>query len=238
MSGNHTQLGQTSYDCLVEIVKRFTEIQLVRIGRVKCPRLVKADGENLDDEERQTVKQGLELRKKFGFPFWDAVLVSSFGHPPARNLLQAAAYHQSVSNVLSLPRNDFLNGSIRALCESNFEDEIIVALSEVETTSGDTLHIPMVDFHIPISEENLNIAIEVANKLCEAPFICETDKSYHLISRSLVSNEDLVTFLAKSLFFCPIIDRAYVSHQIIERRCALRIGKSFSGGPCPIVVFA
>jgi hypothetical protein len=43
----------------------------------------------------------------------------------------------------------------------------------------------------------------------------------------------LLTMLAKALLFAPIIDRAWVAHQMIERACGLRIspGKTYSQGP-------
>jgi hypothetical protein len=43
-------------------------------------------------------------------------------------------------------------------------------------------------------------------------------------------------FLGRALLFAPIVDRAYLAHQLLERRCALRISAVGDEKPVPRVV--
>jgi hypothetical protein len=52
----------------------------------------------------------------------------------------------------------------------------------------------------------------------------------------LLPDESLVRFLGKVLLFAPIVDRAWVAHQLIEGACALRISsRAGYGGPPRLV---
>ena len=59
-------------------------------------------------------------------------------------------------------------------------------------------------------------------------------ESYHFISSAIMSWNELYIVLCKALRFCPIIDRAWISHQLEEQSCSLRINKK--NGIMPIVV--
>ena len=84
----------------------------------------------------------------------------------------------------------------------------------------------MIDFHINPSEDNLKTVDKVLSKLeLKNGFLINSGKSYHFISKNLVTQDQLNTLLAKMIFFTPIIDRNWVAHQIIEKMCALRVTK-------------
>jgi hypothetical protein len=109
--------------------------------------------------------------------------------------------------------------------------------SEVICDSGATEHIPLLDFHCPISSSNRNLVAEVAKRLLPGgAIILESGDSYHVYGRKTVSSAALTCLLAKSLLFSPIVDRAYIAHQLIEGRCALRISAGGQKRLVPTVV--
>ena len=84
----------------------------------------------------------------------------------------------------------------------------------------------MLDFHIPVSECNLRIVKDVLFELnVVSGYLLNSGESYHFIGDYSINEESLLDFLANALFFAPIIDRAWIGHQILERSCSLRIDK-------------
>lgn len=85
---------------------------------------------------------------------------------------------------------------------------------------------PMLDFHIPISDINLNIVENICNLLeLKSGYILNSGESYHFISSTIVTWEDLYLTLSKALRFCPILDRTWISHQLEEKSCSLRVDR-------------
>jgi hypothetical protein len=67
-------------------------------------------------------------------------------------------------------------------------------------------------------------------------FLVETDKSYHFYGTKLLEEKELVEFLGRALLFAPIVDRAWISHQLIELCCALRISsRQPDGKPLAVI---
>ena len=84
----------------------------------------------------------------------------------------------------------------------------------------------MLDFHIPISDINLNIVENICNLLeLKSGYILNSGESYHFISSTIVTWEDLYLTLSKALRFCPILDRTWISHQLEEKSCSLRVDR-------------
>lgn len=51
----------------------------------------------------------------------------------------------------------------------------------------------------------------------------ETDRSYHFYGAELQTVSEQTAFLARALFYSPIVDRAWIAHQLIDKRSNLRI---------------
>jgi hypothetical protein len=47
---------------------------------------------------------------------------------------------------------------------------------------------------------------------------------------------ELIDFLARALMYSPIIDRAYIAHQLLEKRCSLRISGKENKSSLPKVI--
>ncbi len=69
-------------------------------------------------------------------------------------------------------------------------------------------------------------------------FLLQSGESYHFYGKGLLDDRALVRFLGQALLLAPVIDRAWIAHQLIEGASALRISKKPSGSGEPVVVRA
>ena len=140
-------------------------------------------------------------------------------------LLDAALYHQSQSGSETvLTRREVLAGAVGRLIKDLDPNHSLAINSAIRFTDGSTRHLPLLDFHCPVSDHGRSLAVAVASRLLGTGFLLLAGhNSYHLWGLNPVPVDSLINFLARALFFAPIVDRAYVAHQLLERRCALRV---------------
>ena len=82
----------------------------------------------------------------------------------------------------------------------------------------------MIDFHCPAQADNDELVSSTIAALAIGPgYLVESGESYHFYGLGLLSDSDLPAFLGKILLLCPIVDRAWVAHQLMEGVCALRV---------------
>lgn len=165
-----------------------------------------------------------DLRHRTHLPFWDAVNVSSFGRAEvAVELLREALFHnRHESPRRRVPVPGLTASSLAGLCRAS-GDGVTVLSSEIEMDDGSRRHLPMLDFHSPASEANLSLVSAAARALHSSGFILKSGKSYHFYGASLLNCEQNTDHLARALLLAPIVDRAWVAHQLLERACGLRI---------------
>jgi hypothetical protein len=110
---------------------------------------------------------------------------------------------------------------------------MLAASSRVECAGKEDMHIPMLDFHCDVSAANDRRVRFITIALGLHGYIVHSGRSYHVYGSKLIATEELVTLLSSALLFSPIIDRAWIAHQIIERACGLRIspGKTYPHPP-------
>lgn len=135
------------------------------------------------------------------------------------NIIQHANHHNSLINDIWIESDLFDNAKLN-------NSPNIGINSLVRTISGELCHIPMMDFHLPVNERNT----QIVNKICVLTgctkvAIINSGNSYHFIGCDLMSEDELVDFLAKGLLYGPITETIWIAHQIIERSCTLRIGE-------------
>jgi hypothetical protein len=192
----------------------------------------------LNQAEVQIVEDALKLREEFAMPFWDATMLSCFSTGKLLpNLLQAAVYHQSPARLRSIPREQIQLGLLEKLRTEVSINCGLAVCSEVQCRGGVRAHIPLLDFHCPKRAENLILVVQVAEMLLPGGFaVLESGKSFHVYGLKLHSQRDFDGVLIKALLFSPIIDRAYIAHQLLEHRAGLRITRGVSDKPDPIIV--
>lgn len=193
-------------------------------------------------EEQEAIKEALRLRSDLGLPFWDAVMLTAPRFPRAMSrLFTAASTHVSLrGSDKALSREEVIAGRLTTLLgEEDAAGSELSIVSEVTLLTGEARHLALMDFHARPSAENRTVALEVCRRIFDGPAVLlESGGSYHAYGLSLLPTDGLNAFLGRALLFAPIIDRAYIAHQLIEQRCALRIssGRSAKTATSPIVV--
>ena len=179
--------------------------------------------QDFDENEKKQIKTALDIREKLGFSFWESLMSTFLNNEHSNyNLLKYALHHNKNLNISEISANDFnkLEFFIKANKTNN-----LAFISKVNMSDG-YKHLPLIDFHITPSEINQKIVEVVLNKLAlNSGYLINSGKSYHFISKKLVSQNELEILLAKMIFFSPIIDRNWIAHQLIEKKCALRVTK-------------
>jgi hypothetical protein len=172
------------------------------------------------EKESAHFKQAIEIRDKLHLPFWDSIMVSTFDNINySDKIIERALYHNHITQLLYIN-----SGDLYKLNNDTFMRKAVN--SAVKMVNGDIMHLPMLDFHIPVSQINYGIVKKVCRALnLNEGFILNSGESYHYISSMPTSWDNLYLILVKALQFCPIIDRAWISHQLIEKSCSLRIDK-------------
>jgi hypothetical protein len=196
--------------------------------------------ERIEPSEAETkiIQEALKLRQSIHLPFWDCVMLAiSKSADPMDTLLDTASTHASLRETdIQLNRDSIAGGSIGSHIKENskkLRETCIV--SEVIMSDGSLRHIPMMDFHSAPTKEGRIAATAVCKQIFpNGALLLESGESFHAYGLELMTTSDFFKFLGHSLLYTPIIDRAYIAHQLIEKRCALRV--SGASKPIPITL--
>ena len=231
-------MPQTAPELIVDILRRQPSISAIHIfyPTLSAP-IQQMPG--LTADELDIISQSLELRSQTDFPFWDClfqVAAQSVAHMP--NLLRTAKRHNAQSATLDrVARSDVLSAALDLKIQKLEAGEVLAISSKVEC-AGNLLHLPMLDFHCKRTLANDARVKQILSLLDLKGYILSSGQSYHFYGIELVDTDTLITMLARALLFVPMIDRAWIAHQLIERACGLRIssGKSYIMPPTVVDV--
>jgi hypothetical protein len=188
-------------------------------------------------DEEALIVEALELRSRTRFPFWECLLqLISVREVSAPSLVALAARHNAQKPTLEpLFRDEITPEAISAKMRSLPSGTVLALSSKVQCSDSTFKHVPMLDFHCQASKGNDGLVASVAKALGTAGYMAHSGQSYHFYGTELLSIDELVDFLSRALLYSPIVDRAWIAHQLIERACGLRIspGKNYSA--CPTV---
>ena len=235
--GRNERAGIDVAAVLEELMAVHPKIQSLVVYEQETPPLI--DGRaTLSSEEQEVVRRGLRLGGEIGLPFWDSVLLSCFSQAvPVRGLLAAASYHNPTRRTTTeLKRAAVNEKEIRRVARSASTNKIMMVSSLVACSGHMRRHIPMLDFRCPESKENLGLVKAVVSGMGMGGFLLRSGHSYHFYGDFLLEKSRLVHFLARALQYSPIVDRAWIAHQLLEGACALRISPKEHGGDMPSVV--
>lgn len=216
-------------DVIVEVVSKHPKISRLCV-LTTSPAPLLQERTNLSLEEERVIELARGMKKEHGLPFWDAVLLSCLQSKVLPvHILQAASFHNKSAQAVSwFCRDDLRPEQLRELSQRS-RGQMIIISSLVELYDGSRAHIPMLDFHIPVSVKNLDLVDIVVRELSSGDgFVLESGRSYHFYGEWLLEEHELAKFLGRALQYAPIVDRAWVAHQLIESACRLRISGSDS----------
>lgn len=236
-SFNNHLVGVTAPLAYSAIIAQMLAIEAVSFASYSIPPLIQ-DRASLEPTETQLVDKAAELRKDEWFSYLEVLLnMIAREECDVTGILNAIEFHQPhPSDRVWLSRRAILEGKLVALCNNAVERSPIAVFSRIRTKSGEDRHIPLLDFHVEKRAWSLSLVVSIGRKLTRPPFlIMETSRSYHLVGTNLLPESELMKFLAKSLLYSPIVDHAYVAHQIIEGESALRITTKNDENDIPVV---
>lgn len=208
-------MTMTTIDVLDELGKN-NGIALFKY--VKFPSLVMMqDSVKCSSEFQDIINHALEIRKTLNLPFWESMNICiSDNHMLEDDILPLVDHHNYLGN------SEWVSSSrIKEIINS---DDNIGIMSTVKLVDGTECHIPMLDFHIPVSDR----AVMTVEKVCrclgfEHGAIIDSGASYHFIGYNLLTNIQLHQKLHHALLYGPITDARWIAHQLIEGTCTLRI---------------
>ena len=184
--------------------------------------LVQDSDINWSEKEQYMLDKALKL-KKMGIPFWDGIMLSTFNNPNfSEGVLKKALRHNSHPQLIHVSKEQLFSW----IEEQTPDIDRYAFCSKVLLDNGEERHLTLIDFHIPVSETNVKVVECVCRKLgLLKGWILNSGESYHFIGREPILSSDLEMLVYKALMFTPIIDKAWISHQLREHSCWLRIGR-------------
>lgn len=171
--------------------------------------------------DKEFISVALNIRDRLRLPFWDSLMLSLFDKENvSADLLSSALSHNPNSEKIKTRDIE----DIRKFLSTNPQENLSLN-SEIHFKNKTVKHFFLLDFHIFPSTNNLRIVSDILRVLDLQGYILDSGDSYHFVSDSFFELDSLINLLAKTLLFSPIVDRAWVAHQILERSCSLRVGK-------------
>ena len=232
-------IGSNAPSVFIKLVSMHAEIGRVFFG---APKISPSLRERVGDPspEWNYAKQALNTYRTLPLPDQVKCLLSASesGSEIPERLLQAMPFHQGIAETrFAVKVEDLTPERIAALIERAPRDSLFSICSQVQLRGGSIRHIPMMDFLCPKSPEALDVVRRVAARFgVGGGLILESRRSYHFYGLELLTERGLTRFLASALLFAPVVDQAWIAHQLIDRCCALRIGPGKSGGAPPTLL--
>lgn len=234
----HTNSLGDAFTVLLALSSSELQISEFEFATLKFAPMVEQRSD-LGSIDRTVIATALELRETLRLPFWDGImLAASQAEQVPKGALSAANFHQSLSGETRwIKCEDLSYEFLTRLSESaHNKGKLLAVTSLVRTKAGVMKHLPMLDFHTGYSAHATRLVMEVLRLLNSTGVLLRSGKSYHFYGDRLLDGEENRRFLGQALLFEPIIDRAWIAHQLIEGRCALRISPRKEYGGVPTVV--
>ena len=219
--GGSIMLGADTCAVVAHIVATHPEIGHVYFGAPRVnPQLLDRVANKPSD--RQFVEVALKRNRDLDLSTWFLALSAS--NIP-QGVLDAAAFHQGISSSqFSVPADGLTADTVDELARRQPQDRIFSLCSLVQLRAGSKKHLPMIDFQCRKTATSLDLVRDVTIRVGGgAGFIVETARSYHFFGLEVFSEYELAQFLGRALLYAPIVDQAWITHQLIDMCCALRI---------------
>lgn len=230
-------VGAAASEVVRNLVLNNPKLTAVHVLRYHQPPLLQ-ERAALDPGSSRLLQEALKLRRLSGIPFWDAVLLKCCERPEhARTFLEQAQLHQAQGRLRRLNRDDVEAGRVESILRERHVADVVALSSAVHVGGKGRAHIPLLDFHCASNSRNDVLVGHVCRRLLGAAVVLESGESYHAYGLCVVESQALRSILARAILFAPLIDRAYVAHQLLEGACALRLGTSVTKRQTPRVKF-
>lgn len=173
-----------------------------------------------------------------GDSFTEAFLTAADRNNDLSSALAVVDYHQRFDDApfsATVRRDDFTPTRITDLVHETPAGQMLVLTSRVETLEGPR-HVPLLDFKISSSSGRNEEAVRSIAGRLGGGLLVDSGSSYHLYGLTLLDDQRLVDWLLHAQLFSRCVDTRWVTHQLIERRAALRLSPGGSRNAHPRLI--
>ncbi len=213
---------KTTIDIIAEIISFNKNISTIRVVSHAAQKDTKTDLKPVWTEKEEAVyNNALQMKADYSIPFWNGIMLSNVDNPKwSEKCLKASFRHNQVKFIADIPVE-----RIECLRTISVEGDRKSINSHITVKDGMVYHIPMLDFHIPVSAINTDIVKTICRIIGQQGYILNSGHSYHFIGKNPFTYNDMIRFLGQALLFTPIVDEIWIAHQLQDGSCSLRFGK-------------
>lgn len=185
-------------------------------------------GSSVSDEAKVITASAREEHLSRGFGFWEFALEQSVetDWQTRRGLLKGALKHSpnSSSSRFTLSVNELGDRLATGAWEGMPARTMVNLCSRVLDKDGLVAHLVMLDFGVSSEVDSApDVACEVVAELGLRGAVFSSGRSFHFISNELMTEKEFISTLASAQLLSPLIDSRWISHQLIDLECKLRI---------------
>jgi hypothetical protein len=170
-----------------------------------------------------------------GFGFWEFVLEASLATDgeTRRAMLANALRHNSDHTIRMVVPTDEFASYLEAGAFNDLPARSLVSLTSLVAVAGQPglLQLPMLDLGVRVGPEGEDAARDAIGALDTPGLLFDSGRSFHFFGAVPLTHRGLIEFLARSQLLSPVIDSRWVSHQLIDGRCGLRISTDTEKSP-------
>ena len=189
-----------------------------------------------NESDKELVAAADRICLESGVPFWEALAAIAMRKGEfEERFIQAALFHVPNPSTIpfSLSASDVANRGISEIVSQVPEGNALAICSKVRLLTGESMHVPMMDFSCPCSDGNARTLAKMLKIIGqEEGILAESGRSYHFYGTTLLTQERWIDFMAKAMLCAPFVDPRYVAHRLADGQCRLRI---YSSRPMPVI---
>jgi len=184
-------------------------------------------GGEVSTQAQKITDPAREEHRRRGFGFWEFVLAESASTDSETRLglINGALRHNSDEAIrVRLEREVFIDRLGAGEYENLPPRDLVSFYSPVQVAGDERqLHLPLLDLGVKLGLDGQSATIDAMNALALSGLLFESGRSYHFYGAQPVPLSELVAVLARAQLLSPLVDSRWVSHQLIDGRCGLRI---------------
>lgn len=213
----------------LDIINRNPSVDIFRVFEFSSNNKVQDREKNASFKNDIVINKALKEKSRTGASFWESLFsLAEEGECLDKDFMKNALFHNKNEKYKHYTKDSFLK-----FISSDIHGDVAIN-SKVILNDGSERHIPMLDFKIKSNKRNLKIVKDVLSILELKGYILDSGKSYHFIGYNLITESELLDLLAYFILLQPISDKAWATHQILERSASLRLSRKY--GQYPLII--
>ena len=153
---------------------------------------------------------------------WIAVKSGQMLHAIGDSLLMHP--RDPLAKKIIIRRDEISADKLSSIISKLPEGRGLAVCSRVSLSSGRTMHIPMADLLLPVSDQNARAACELLAAMGQSEgILVRSGQSYHFYGMSLLPPQQWLRFMANALLLSPITDPRYIAHRVLDGECHLKV---------------